>query len=597
MQELSALRVALYGRVSTEEQREGQTIDSQLRELEKFAADKAWAIVGIFKDEGWSGGILARPELDRLRDQASRHSFDAVLINDVDRLARDVTHLGVIKRDLEHRGVRLIFRKLPGEQSPTHNLMVNILGSFAEFERELIADRTRRGRRYKAEVRKQFVGSIPPYGFRYITKPRAEDGVGRLEENPHEAGIVRQMYRWVAEEGLSSGAVLAKLNHMGVRPRKGGSEWQKSSVRRILRSEVYTGVWYFNKHKQSEPLRPVRDKRYRKSARNSPRLRPRGDWIPVQLPEHLQIVDRALWTRVQAQIDRNRSFSPRHSKHSYLLSGLLRCGGCDAAYVGTTFHSKFYYRCSARCRKYGSISENYVNTAVWRAMAEALKNPELMEQAIVDIDEHGKAATEAASEERAKQEDQLQKQEARLLEAYRLEIISVGQLSAELKVLAAKRKLLAVPVALTDRPEREGKHLTRDIKDHCRVISENLTSLDGERRRQILRLLLRRVVFEGDQVRIVGILPQNQGEHSATGTGPSEPDPSAVIEGTTSWNCGRNAHFDGSESGTNFPSCPQANVIFELTKTVLRDKTAALAASRANLMKANAARHPEKRVI
>src|SRR2546430_937217 len=103
------LRACLYCRVSTEEQREGQTIDSQVGELERFVRDRSWVIARIYKDEGWSGSILARPELDHLRDDASKGLFDIVLINDVDRLARDVTHLGIIKRDLERRGVRLVF--------------------------------------------------------------------------------------------------------------------------------------------------------------------------------------------------------------------------------------------------------------------------------------------------------------------------------------------------------------------------------------------------------------------------------------------------------------------------------------------------------
>src|ERR1700686_3027873 len=121
----AGLRLALYARVSTEEQREGQNIDSQVSELERFSRDMGWLIVGTYKDEGWSGGVMERPELDRLRDDAQKGVFDAILVNYVDRLARDVAHLGVIKRDLERRGVRAIFRKLPSEASPTHNLMVN----------------------------------------------------------------------------------------------------------------------------------------------------------------------------------------------------------------------------------------------------------------------------------------------------------------------------------------------------------------------------------------------------------------------------------------------------------------------------------------
>src|SRR5438874_2336625 len=90
-------RLAIYARVSTEEQREGQNIDSRISELERFAREKAWPIVGTYKDDGWSGGVMERPELDHLRDNARKGLFDAVLINDVDRLARDVAHLGVIK--------------------------------------------------------------------------------------------------------------------------------------------------------------------------------------------------------------------------------------------------------------------------------------------------------------------------------------------------------------------------------------------------------------------------------------------------------------------------------------------------------------------
>src|SRR5919204_2438266 len=108
------LRLAIYARVSTEEQREGQTIDSQVAELERFAHEKGWPVLGVYKDEGWSGSLLARPQLDRLRDDAARGLFDTILINDVDRLARDVGHLGIVKRDLERRGVQIIFRKPPG---------------------------------------------------------------------------------------------------------------------------------------------------------------------------------------------------------------------------------------------------------------------------------------------------------------------------------------------------------------------------------------------------------------------------------------------------------------------------------------------------
>src|ERR1700682_4626049 len=99
------LRVAFYCRVSTEEQREGQTIDSQVAELDRFAQERKWTVFDVYKDEGWSGSLLARPALDQLRDHAHQGRFEAIVVNDVDRLARDVSHLGIVKRDLESRNV------------------------------------------------------------------------------------------------------------------------------------------------------------------------------------------------------------------------------------------------------------------------------------------------------------------------------------------------------------------------------------------------------------------------------------------------------------------------------------------------------------
>jgi len=132
------MNCAIYCRVSTEEQKEGRTIESQIKELEDFAQINSHVITARYIDEGWSGSILNRPELDRLRDGADKGLFEAVLVNDVDRLSRELAHLGIIKKDLEKKNVKLVFKKLPNNGDPISNFMVNMLGSFAEFERELI---------------------------------------------------------------------------------------------------------------------------------------------------------------------------------------------------------------------------------------------------------------------------------------------------------------------------------------------------------------------------------------------------------------------------------------------------------------------------
>jgi site-specific DNA recombinase len=238
MEQTHPLRVALYARVSSEEQKEGHTIDAQVAELENFVRERKWHMAGVYKDEGQSGAALVRPELDRLRDDASKNLFDAVVINDVDRLARVAAHLWIIKRDLERRKVQVMFRKLPTETNPTSDLMVNILASFAEFERAMILDRTRRGVRHKVEVRKMFLGCTGSYGYRYIRKNRSSNVEGYLEIVNSEAAVVRQIFRWIASEKLSVRRVMLRLNTLRIPAPKGGSRWAHSTLIRLVRNEI-----------------------------------------------------------------------------------------------------------------------------------------------------------------------------------------------------------------------------------------------------------------------------------------------------------------------------------------------------------------------
>src|SRR5215212_7503125 len=471
------LRVVLYARVSSEEQREGQTIDSQVAELEHFAGTKGWDITGIYKDDGWSGSMLVRPELDRLRDDASKGLFDAVLINDVDRLARDVSHLGIIKRDLERHSVDVIFRKLPAEKSPTYNLMVNILGSFAEFEREMIIDRTRRGRRHKVEVRKQYLGSNAPYGFHYVPKDKASGKEGYLKIAAEEATVIRQMFEWVDQEGLSARRVVDRLNEMKVPPHKGGAAWAKSSVLRILRCETYVGVWHYNKYESCEPKNSGKGGKYKRLLKCSLRKRDKSEWLPVALSDHLRIVERDQWERVQQQLDRNIAFSPRNAKHEYLLKGLVKCGGCGSRYVGDPCHGRFYYRCLARCKTYSTVREESLDSVVWEAIKEAILNPSIITDQLAHLYHRRVKSTEQLKKDSDDIDsllERLKKEEERILEAYRMSVLSPIQLAKELEKLHGRKNLLESRKASPSDSENqmESGSLRRSLTDYCKIAAE-----------------------------------------------------------------------------------------------------------------------------
>jgi site-specific DNA recombinase len=595
----ATLRAAIYARVSTEEQREGQTIDSQVAELERYAREKGRRVVGVYKDEGWSGSLLARPQLDRLRDDAARGLFDAVLINDVDRLARDVAHLGIVKRDLERRGVQIIFRKLPVEQSPTSNLMINILGSFAEFEREMIADRTRRGKRYKVEVRGQFLGSQPVYGYRYTPKDRAAGNEGRLEVVPEEATVVHQMYRWVAEEGLSGNKVVALLNELGARPRKGG-RWSKSTVLGILRDEMYAGVWYYNKYYSCEPLNPVAKEVYKRVPKSSRRQRPRSEWLPVILPAELRIVERDVWRRTQEQLDRNVTFSPRNVKHFYLLRGLVKCGGCGAPYVGQPCHGWFYYRCFARCKRLLSVRDHVLDEVVWSAVEEALLKPELL---LDQVEKHQLRVQRQASHLRTEIREieagleGVRREEARIIEAYRKEVLSPAQLGEELEKIKARTAALEArkgKIAEEGSPA-EDADVRRSAVDYCLKVAVRLKALTAEERQHFLRLLIDQVVFEGERVRIKGIIPLLQEEKASTDNG-NERGESVILESieenvtATSRRCGRNVSTrNPGDLPSNKPKVP-ARLRFEITRAMPEKRFSVLSTEGLALIRRLAAR-------
>jgi site-specific DNA recombinase len=504
------MKLALYARVSSEEQREGQTIDSQLVELERFAREKGWEPVDVYKDDGWSGALLSRPELDRLRDDARKGRFQAVLVNDVDRLARNVTHLGIIKRDLERHGVRVVFRKLPSESSPTQNLMVNILGSFAEFEREMIADRTRRGRRHKVEERQQYLGCIAAYGYRYTRKDRAAGRDGVLEIVPAEAAIVRRMFEWVDLEGLSARRVVDRLNQGQMPARNGSRQWAKSSVLRILRNEMYAGVWHYNKFEACEPTRTAGCARYRRHLNSSRKCRPRTEWLPVSLPEHLRLVPRDRWERVQQRLDRNIAFSPRNEKHFYLLKGLTQCNGCKARYVGEPCHGRFYYRCHARCGRCPMVKEEDLNQAVLTAVRELLRNPHIVLKHVARLNERNKREAELLNQQAKEAElesKRIAAEENRILEAYRMGVISPRQLGSELEQLRARRNALQPQNGGLSVPQPEFALAQGTVRDYC---AEAASRFDGLRKadlREFLRTIIRNILFDGVTVRIQGEIP------------------------------------------------------------------------------------------
>src|SRR4030095_13952751 len=146
------MQVALYARVSTSQQEKLDTIESQVDTLQAYGASHEYTLFPehIFLDNGVSGSRLDRPALDRLRDQARLGEFEAVIILAPDRLARSYPHQWLLLEEFKKYGCSVIFMENPFGDSPHGQLLAQMQGMIAEYERSQIADRTRRGRLHKA---------------------------------------------------------------------------------------------------------------------------------------------------------------------------------------------------------------------------------------------------------------------------------------------------------------------------------------------------------------------------------------------------------------------------------------------------------------
>ncbi len=210
------MRAAIYARVSTPRQARERKTDQQLARLEHYAERQGWVLDGrrVYLDEGYSGASLNRPGLDALRDAAAMAEFEVVLVAAPDRLARKYVHQVLLLEELQGRGCRVEFLERPMSQDPNDQLLLQIRGAVAEYERTLIAERMRRGRLAKLRAGQLLPWMRVPFGYRTDPeRPRDPSGL-RLEE--YEAAIVRQMFAWYLEQGATLGGVARRLVEAGV---------------------------------------------------------------------------------------------------------------------------------------------------------------------------------------------------------------------------------------------------------------------------------------------------------------------------------------------------------------------------------------------
>jgi site-specific DNA recombinase len=367
-------RVALYMRVSSEEQREKATIETQNEFLSDYARLYEHILHDVYRDEAISGTVPMdiRPEGRRLLADAEAGKFDTVLVYRLDRIGRSLLVVVDAHDRLQEASVSLKSATEPIDtSSPAGRLIFQMLASFAEFEKESINERTRAGknRAYRNGVQ---VGLIP-YGFDI-----AEDGSFVIVEE--EAAIVRDVIHNVAG-GATLFAEAKRLNLSGIpapgkkyrgRPRQHGTTWTPMAISRIVGRAAYSGTHVV--HSSSGDIeRPV----------------------PATVPTELQ--EAAI-----ARLKDNKRYSGGRPVRKYLLRGLIRCDEHSWRYSGTARKSgrgcNFKYTCPvATARRFDphthrggcpTLDALWLEDVVWQDIRHFVQNPgEVLERAKEQIQE------------------------------------------------------------------------------------------------------------------------------------------------------------------------------------------------------------------
>ena len=256
-------RVALYARVSTQLQEKEDTVRSQVDELKKYADEHNfnYSEEDIYIDDGYSGGSLIRPALDKLRDAVAEGECNKILVFDPDRLARSYVYQMVLLEEINSNSCSVEFIRNPIGSTPDEQLLLQMQGMIAEYERAKIYERTRRGKQHRMR-NGEIVNGRKIFGYNYIKKTSCIPAHYKILEE--EAEIVKNIFNWYVEDKLNLREIALRLNELHVKSPRGG-KWRGPNIGSYLSNSIYTGTGYANRFKAVEPKRrgALQDKYYK----------------------------------------------------------------------------------------------------------------------------------------------------------------------------------------------------------------------------------------------------------------------------------------------------------------------------------------------
>jgi site-specific DNA recombinase len=456
--ETAVRRVVTYERVSSEDQRERETIKTQRDAL--------------------------------LRD-AEAHRFNELWVYRLDRLGRDLVDMAIIGRRLRQLGIRLI-SMTEGEPDP---FMFDIMAVVAENEKRVFLQRTADGIN-SAAGEGQYCGGIVPFGYQVRgarESARLEPDTSLLWADQSAAGIVRWIYERLGIDCWSCRRVADELNARGV-PTHYAHDGRL--VKRDNRKQHTQGVWRSGRIRNLV-VNPV----YRGELQYGRRTRkPRRDRDVISAPVEA-LVSPALWHAAQETLTANRSIA-KNTRRRYLLRGVIHCGIDGLSYCGTQGRGEVgWYRCTGQMVERGplpgrcwgqSIRTDAIEPLIWADIERWLRNPGDILDELDGRGERDAQGTVAAAESMtlARALDGLEEQRRRALALGIRGQLSDAELDVELaRIAREKAELEARVVALTPQAAPGAAEVAMDALTALRARLD--AGLSEEERQEIVRLLVR----------------------------------------------------------------------------------------------------------
>lgn len=508
---------AIYARVSTARQEEEQTIKTQLSAVNDLVQKSGFNVVEKYIDEGWTGDVLARPALDKMRHDAKAKIWEVVVVYDPDRIARRYSYQELVMDELREAGIEVVFVTVSAPKNSEDKILYGVRGLFAEYERAKIGERFRLGKLRKIKEGHILV-SEPLYGYRYILKQERVHGF--YEINEAEAQVVRMLFDWIDRDGLTLRGIVRKLQALDIKPRKSRrGVWATSTLSKLLKNKAYIGEAHWGSSYAVVPEKPTSKEKYRKIRKTSRKMKPEAEWFTVPVPP---IIEKNVFARVQEKIEANFLLSKRNTKNEYLLTGRIYCAcGRKRAGEGPQHGKYLYYRCLDRVLNFplprtcieAGVNARIADRLVWSGITNLMTSPELMQNQIrrwMSSRQNKMGSSGVDTEFLKKEIIKLKDQEDRYNKAYGSGVFTLEQLK-EYTVSVREKVALHESQILKSEQEKLEQQSTplpdaKELAVFAKEASKALQNLNFTSKKAIITSVVDRVTGTRDKLQVYGFI-------------------------------------------------------------------------------------------